>query len=124
MYTEIKTFQDACKSLSLDSKTIIPDFAFFAESDRQAMIDHAKLVIIAKAINGDWTPDWSNSNQYKYYPWFVMGSPAGVGFSYDGCDRWRTISGVGSRLCFESSEKAKYVAKQFFDLYKSYFVKA
>jgi hypothetical protein len=84
MYTEIKTFEDACKAINVEP-TIIPDFSLFPESDRQAMIDHAKLVIIAKAINGDWVPDWKDWNQYKYYPWFEMGSPSGGGFSYFVC---------------------------------------
>ena len=123
MYTDIKTFEDACKVLNLDAATIIPDFSLFPEADRQAMIDHAKLIIIAKAINGDWVPDWENGEWDKYYPWFVMGSSSGVGFSYDVCDDWNTNSYVGSRLCFESREKAKYVGEQFQDLYKSYFVK-
>ncbi|WP_052257127.1 hypothetical protein [Flavobacterium sp. AED] len=123
MYTEIKTFEDACKAINVEP-TIIPDFSFFPESDRQAMIDHAKLVIIAKAINGDWVPDWTNGEWDKYYPWFEMGSPSGGGFSYDDCAYWYTVSGVGSRLCFESREKAIYAGQQFEDLYKSYFVKA
>jgi hypothetical protein len=123
MYTDIKTFEDACKVFNLDPTTIIPDFSLFPESDRQAMIDHAKLVIIAKAINGDWIPDWNNGKWDKYYPWFVMGSSSGVGFSYFGYDDWDATSFVGSRLCFESGEKARYAGTQFKELYKSYFVK-
>jgi hypothetical protein len=123
MYTEIKTFEDACKVLNLDPASIIPDFSLFPESDRQAMIDHAKLIIIAKAINADWVPDWENGKWDKYYPWFVMGSSSGVGFSYDDYAGWDTDSTVGSRLCFESREKAKCVGEQFQYLYKSYFVK-
>lgn len=124
MYTDIKTFEDACKVLNLDSTIIIPDFSLFPEADRQAMIDHAKLVIIVKAINGDWVPDWKDWNQYKYYPWFDMGSPSGGGFSYGDYVSWYTYSYVGSRLCFETRGKAKYAGKQFEDLYNSYFVKA
>jgi hypothetical protein len=124
MYTEIKTFEDACKVLNLDATTIIPDFSFFPESDKEAMIAHSKLVIIAKAINGDWVPNWNDWDQYKYYPWFEMGSPSGGGFSYYDDDAWLTYSYVGSRLCFETREMAKYVGKQFEDLYKAYFVKA
>jgi len=124
MYTDIKTFEDACKVLNLDSTTIIPDFSLFPESDKEAMIAHAKLVIISKAINGDWIPDWNNWDQYKYYPWFRMGSPSGGGFSCNVFDGWYAYSGVGSRLCFETREIAKYVGKQFEDLYKVYFVKA
>ena len=123
MYTEIKTFEDACKVLNLDSEKVIPDFSLFPTEEQEAMKAHAKLIIIAKAINGDWIPDWKNWDQYKYYPWFEMGSSSGVGFSYDDCGFWNTRSTVGSRLCFESREKAKYVGEQFQDLYKIYFVK-
>src|SRR6478736_5769926 len=104
MYTDIKTFEDACKALNLDSTTIIPDFSLFPESDKEAMIAHAKLVIIAKAINGDWLPDWNDWDQYKYYPWFEMGSPSGGGFSFIDFGGWYSGSIVGSRLCFETRE--------------------
>ncbi|MDN3672636.1 hypothetical protein QWY99_06155 [Flavobacterium branchiarum] len=124
MYTDIKTFEDACKVLNLDPAIIIPDFSLFPESDRQAMIDHTKLVIIAKAINGDWVPDWNDWDQYKYHPWFKMVSPSGGGFSCYGYDSWLTLSAVGSRLCFQTRDMAKYAGKQFEELYKSYFVKA
>ena len=124
MYTDIKTFEDACQVLNLDSTTVIPDFSLFPEPDQQAMIAHAKLIIIAKAINGDWVPDWNNWDQYKYYPWFEMGSPSGGGFSFNGCAYWSTYSYVGSRLCFQNRDMAKYAGKQFEDLYKAYFVKA
>ena len=122
-FTEIKTFEDACKVVNLDPNTVIPDFSQFPQADQEAMIAHAKLVIIAKALNGDWTPDWNDWQQYKYFPWFEMGSPSGGGFS-DDYDRWCAGSSVGSRLCFQTREMAKYAGKQFEDLYKTYFVKA
>ena len=53
-----------------------------------------------------------------------MGSPSGGGFSYYDYDDWGAYSDVGSRLCFESSEKAEYAGNQFKELYKAYFVKA
>ena len=124
MYTKIKTFEDACLVLELDAKNVIPDFSFFPKNDIQPMIDHAKLVIINQAINGkDYIPDWSNSNEIKYYPWFIMGSSSGVGFAFGAYDSWLSHSHVGSRLCFKTREKALYAGKQFEDLYKSYFVK-
>ena len=123
MYTEIKTFEDACKVLNLDATKVIPDFSLFPIEEQEAMKAHAKLIIIAKAINGDWVPDWTDGNWNKYYPWFEMGSPSGGGFSSDVYVVWRTSSGVGSRLCFETREKAVYAGKTFEDLYKTYFVK-
>ena len=123
MYIDIKTFEDACVVLKLDSDKVIPDFSLFPIEDQAAMQAHSKLIIIAKAINGDWIPNWEDYDEYKYYPWFEMGSSSGVGFSYLGCDYWYAASTVGSRLCFKDRETAKYVGKQFLELYKAYFVK-
>ncbi len=36
MYTDIKTFEDACIKENLDPNTVIPDFSLFPENDRQA----------------------------------------------------------------------------------------
>ncbi len=122
MYTEIKTFEDACKVLNLDAAKVIPDFSLFPVEEQEPMKAHAKLIIIAKAINGDWTPNWTDG-RWKYYPWFEMGSPSGGGLSCDDYGSWDTYSVVGSRLCFENREKAIYAGQTFEELYKTYFVK-
>lgn len=75
---------------------------------------------IVKAFNEGWVPDWTNSNEGKYYPWFKIGSPSGGGFSYDVCDYWRTCSNVGSRLCFKSSDLAKHAGQLFESIYKDF----
>ena len=80
----------------------------------------AKLVCIA--YNEGWIPDWNNNNEYKYYPWFKMGSSSGVGFSYYGYGYWSAGSRVGSRLCFKSSDLAKHAGKLFEqEIYKPLF---
>ena len=122
MTHKIKTFEDACKALKLDPEKVLPDFSMFPEQHRKAMTAHAKLIIIAQALNGNWKPDWDNGEWDKYYPWFDMDSSSGSGFSYDGYDDWCSISLVGSRLCFKSRELAEYAGKQFEDLYRDYFV--
>lgn len=125
-YTEIKTFEDACKVEKLDPKKVVPDFKAYPTKDRKAMIAHAKLVIIAKALNKlankgkAWKPDWSNYDQWKYYPWFEMGGSSG--FRYHGYVSWYSRSAVGSRLCFISRDVALYAGTQFTKLYKEYFV--
>ena len=80
---------------------------------------YRQLKVIIKAINQGWTPDWNNSSQYKYYPWFEVTS-GGVEFSYSGYYCASTSTRVGSRLCFESSEKCKYAATQFVEIYKQF----
>ena len=80
----------------------------------------AKLVCVT--FNEGWIPDWTDSNESKYYPWFVMGSSSGVGFSYDGCGAWYAYSLVSSHLCFESADLAKYAGQLFEqEIYKPLF---
>lgn len=117
---KIKSFEDACKALKLDPKKVLPDVSAFPKEHQQALIAHAKLVIIAQALNGKWKPNWKDSNQWKYYPWFDMSS--GSGLSYYVYDHLISYSSCGSRLCYKTSELAKYAGTQFIDLYKEYFV--
>ncbi len=125
--SELKTFEGACKVEKLDPKKVIPDFKAYPVKDRKAMIAHTKLVIIAKAANRianngkTWKPDWNNGKWDKFYPWFWMDGGSS-GFRYHVCDYQRSVSYVGSRLCFVSREAAEYVGKQFIKLYKEYFV--
>ena len=124
-YTDLKTFEDACKVLELDAKKVILDFSCLPEEEQKAMIAHIKLVFIAKAANkiengGEvWIPDWNNQNEHKYYPWFKAGLS---GLRYGVYGVWDSNSGVGSRLCYKTSELAKYIGNQFSGLYDDYFI--
>jgi hypothetical protein len=117
---KIKTFADACKALKLDPKKL-PIVTGIPAKDRKAIIAHYKLVIIARALNAGWKPNWKDGNEPKFYAWFWM-DKAGSGFSYDGCGRTYSGSAVGSRLCFKSADLADYAGKQFKSLYKDYFL--
>jgi hypothetical protein len=119
-YTKIKSFEDACKHLGLDPAKL-PDVSDIPEEFKKPIIAGFKLMIIYKAINNGWKPDWSNYDQGKYYPWFDVLS-SGFGFSYAlyYCDHTHTY--VGSRLCTDTSEKALYIGKQFEAEYKDYFL--
>ena len=126
-YTDLKTFEDACKAEGLDPKKVLPDFTCYPEQDQKALEAHAKLVIIVRAANklandGEtWTPDFSNWNQNKYEPWFDLEKGSSCLRYYD-YDYWCAFTYVGSRLCFISREVCEYVANQFIDLYKDYFL--
>ena len=119
---KIKTFEDACEALGIKSEDFKITYPENVSHHGKAFAAHMKLVIIAEALNEGWKPNWSDWDEYKYYPWFRMGSPSGVGFSCLGCGRDFTASDVGSRLCFKSRELAKYAGNQFEELYKEYFV--
>lgn len=114
----IKTFADVLNHFGID-ETYFNEQNEDLESDEVA---YRKVKLIVKALNEGWTPDWSDSDQYKYFPWFNMGSFSGAGFSYFDYDYWRTVSAVGSRLCFKNRDLAKYAGQQFESIYKDYFL--
>ena len=119
-FTTIKTFENACKKENIDPN-ILPDVSMIPVEFRKPIIVHYKLMIIYKAINNGWKPDWSNDNQYKYFPWFgVLSSGFGGSNSYFDCSY--SLTTVGSRLCTDTSEKAKYIAMQFEAEYKDLFL--
>ncbi len=78
-----------------------------------------KVEEIVKAFNEGWVPDWNNSSEWKYTPYFKMSS-SDDGFSCNSCARWSTDSSVGSRLCFKSSDLAKHCANLFLDIYRDF----
>ncbi|CAA0192790.1 hypothetical protein [Tenacibaculum maritimum] len=127
-FTDLKTFEDACKVEKLNPKTVIPDFSCYPEADRKSMEAHAKLVIIVRAANRlandgkQWIPDFTNFDECKYEAWFDLEENGSSGFRFLDYDCWSSGSLVGSRLCFISREVCKYIGKQFLDTYKEYFM--
>lgn len=86
----------------------------------KALIALNELFTIAQAWNkeDEFEPDFSNSNQYKYFPWFVYDNGA-AGFVYAYASSTATYTGasVGSRLCFKTPERARQFGEQFIDLW-------
>lgn len=115
---QVKTFEDACEILGIDGDVITGSISDALAGDADSIAAYAKLIIIARALNEGWKPDWSNNSQYKYVPWFKHKS--GFGLSFGGYGGWRTFTAVGSRLCFKTKELAEYAATQFADLYNDY----
>lgn len=86
----------------------------------KAIIAFNRLCTIAQAWNkeDDFTPDFSNRNQEKWFPWFVYSDDA-AGFVY--ASTYYTASSAsayfGSRLCFKTSARARQFGEQFIDLW-------
>lgn len=105
----IKTFDDVLK----ENGTTIEEFEKSCKGLEPDEIAYKKAKLVCLAYNEGWIPNWNNSNEYKYYPYFKMGSSSGVSFSCYDFDGWITSSNVGSRLCFKSSDLAKHAGKLF-----------
>lgn len=114
-FRTIKTVEDAFAKVQLD-RNVMPDLSKLPE--RFSFLTTCFiLAVIFEAINDGWQPDFSNRNQTRYYPWPWVSS-SGVGFSCSSYHYGYAFTGVGSRLCTDSAEKARYVLEQFPDLWK------
>lgn len=116
----IKTFEDACNILGETHNIKILLSYNGINQELLAAQAFLKLTIIARALNEGWKPDWTNSSEYKYYPWFDMSS--GSGLAYFDYVYWASRTFAGSRLCFKSKELAEYAGKQFADIYSTMFI--
>ena len=89
---------------------------------QKALSSLDKLFTIAEAWNkaDNFIPDFSNRNQYKYFPWFVYDNAAG--FVCAGTYYTTSFANApfGSRLCFSTSERAEQFRKQFIDLWNDF----
>lgn len=89
----------------------------------KALIALNKLFTIAQAWNkeDDFTPDFSNRNQTKWFPWFVYSDDA-AGFVYVNSylTATSTHAHFGSRLCFKTSARARQFGEQFIDLWNDF----
>ena len=116
----IKSIDDAVEELGEKDVEVIELRKLQKAGITSHILKNQMAVVIVKALNEDWAPDWSNSSQYKYFPWFKMGSSSGVGFSCGDCDYWRSSSTVGSRLALKNSGLAKYAGTQFTSIFKDF----
>ncbi len=118
---KVKSFEDACKVLDITPS--VPVVTGIPEKYQKPLIANYQLMVIAEALNEGWTPDWSNGEWDKWYPWFNMDNSSSAGrFSFDDSDTLCSYSYVGSRLCFKSEELADYAGTQFLELYRELFV--
>jgi predicted flap endonuclease-1-like 5' DNA nuclease len=114
----VKTYADACSVIGIEpmNEEVLAKLGFTKDE-----IAYRKLKTIAEALNEGWLPDWSNSNEYKYWPWFVFhGAGAGFACAHTLNAASYTATAVGSRLCFKTRELAAYAGTQFIDIYNDF----
>lgn len=145
----VKTFEDACQILGIDAEAIQEQW----ESAGLDMIDeiaYQKLRIITAALNEGWEPDFTNPDEYRYYPYLCLwtkeeleqktdewkdernlqlwfGGGASNYGAYCGLasatsySAWSTASAyLSARLAHKTEELAIYSGKQFTELWANY----
>lgn len=112
----IRSFSDVLKEKGITED----DFNEACEGLTKDEIGYRKVKMLYEVLNEGWQPDWSNSNEAKYYPW--MKFSAGSGFSSDGyvCDFAHSL--VGSRLVLKSRELAEHAGQHFADIINQFWL--
>lgn len=76
-YTDIKTFEDACDFVGIDSEEFEESYGLLPTH----VYAYMQLTIISRALNGGTNMNYDDTDEYKYYPYFYA---KGLyrGFSY------------------------------------------
>lgn len=147
----VKTFEDACKELGEDHK-LVQQFKAIQEAiaeDKEATA-YFKLGIITAALNEGWEPDFTNDDEYRYYPYLCLwtkeeledkdeawkddhnlqlwvgggsssnGALCGLA-SADSSSAWSIAhASFSARLAHKTEKLAIYSGKQFTELWTNY----
>lgn len=147
----VKTFEDACKELGEDHK-LVQQFKAIQEAiaeDKEATA-YFKLGIITAALNEGWEPDFTNDDEYRYYPYLCIwtkeeledkdeawkdehklqlwigggdsnnGADCGLAAAYSDAAWSDATADCSARLAHKTEELAIYSGKQFTELWTNY----
>ena len=116
-HEELKTIEDCINKLTEEDEEIIQLRKLESIKDlSEHILNNQIAVVIIKALNDGWIPDWNDDNQSKYSPWFYLGE----NFRYYSYGLYSADSCVSSRLCLKSKELAIYAGQQFREIYKKF----
>lgn len=121
----VKSYTDACNVLGIEPMN---EQDMKEQGYRPDEIARRKLETITEALNEGWKPDWNNTNEYKYYPYFYIEEnakaqgAAGLSSAYTYSAAAHTTANVGSRLCFHDRETARYAGRTFTELYEQFLI--
>ncbi len=147
----VKTFEDACNELGENHK-LVQQFKAIQEAiaeDKEATA-YFKLGIITAALNEGWKPDFTNNEEYRYYPYLCLwskeeleqktdawkdernlqlwigggrsnyGANCGLAFA-NSYNAWSAATAdFSARLAHKTEELAIYSGKQFTELWANY----
>ena len=122
----VKSYADACKVLGIEP---MDEDSMKAQGFRPDEIARRQLETITEALNEGWKPNWADTDEYKYYPYFyievsevqteddTIGAFAGLSYASANSAATNASAYVGSRLCFHDRETARYAGRTFTNLY-------
>ena len=116
-YTTLKTLEDCCVKNGYQANDLKVKLPSQLAEFQEPMQAHLEALICAKAVRNGYKPDWSDGKR-KWWAWFNMPNPSGLGFSFFDSSYAVSYTFVGSRLVFENKEQSDYFAKQFLAIHE------
>ena len=120
----VKSYADACAVLGIEpmNEEVLVKLGFTGEE-----IARRKVGTIAEALNEGWVPNWNDTEEYKYYPYFYIepntyGATAGLSYAYTNYALTYAYAYIGSRLCFKTYALARYAGETFTELYEQFLI--
>lgn len=113
----IKSLEDIYIYLDINRELVIP---FKNPSTKQERSINAMFDIqnISKVLNGNWVPDWENTDEYKYYPYFKKQELSG--WVVDGYHFGSYTAVLCFGYYFKTEKLALFAGKTFIETYIDY----
>ena len=99
----IESFDKVCEQLGIENNDELSSFE--------------KLKLISKVANQGWYPNWKNTDENKYFPYFEY-----IKGVFGFCSVGYNIAGISvpSALLYQSNDLAYFMGVYYFDLYEDY----
>ena len=126
-YHNIQTMDDVFAATGCNKEEFEKKLADLPEDVQAFML----LRLIRKALNPTWIPNWADTDEWKYFPYFSIEVPAGVGGAHHGshlgvsCLYSDTVAsssaaGFGGALASENREIAIWFGEHFAEIWRGY----
>lgn len=126
-YHNVKTMDDVFAATGCNKEEFEKKLADLPEDVQAFML----LRLIRKALNPTWIPNWADTNERKYFPYFSIILPAGVGGAGSGSNLGVSCldssdvasysgAGCGGALASENREIAIWFGEHFAEIWKGY----
>lgn len=112
LFTNIKNYSDVCRELC-EPELTETTFHRIPMRYRKKVLAYSKLQQIQRLFNGEWVPNWSDSSEYKWYPYY---NSTGPGLVFDGSG-YRTSDFAAEVAFYKSREISDFVGRTFIDIY-------
>lgn len=117
----VRTYEDACEVMGVEP---INEYALKKLGFNDDEIANRKLKTIVAVLNDGWSPNWADTTERKYYPYFKIetstdGADCGLASPPSHSAWTHSTASVGARLAFKNSELAEYAGSQFTGLYEA-----